>query len=193
MKFISKNLANRLAGALLFAMAGTLVVSCAKDQDKNGLEQTGETKISVSIAGIDERPVVDASKKAAAAQQAAPKISSYGDFDVQIVHDNQVQSRSNRDKIKGSSSANGAGFKAAAIEEGVKYNLYLYKADGTFVSAEELTAGTPAEVAVTQGEDYKWYALSYNSTDAIAAFDAADPVIAVPEGKDVLYAAGTLS
>jgi len=192
MKFISKNLASRLAGALLFAMAGSLVVSCSKDQDKNGLEQTGETKISVSIAGIDERPVVDASKKAAAAPQAAQKITSYGDFDVQVAYDNQIQSRSNKLKIKGSNAANGAGLKAAAIDANTKYSLYLYK-DGAFVSATELVAGTPGEIAVEKGASYTWSAVSLNSETSVPAFDAANPVLAIPEGTDVLYASGELN
>jgi len=192
MKFISTNLASRLAGALLFAMAGSLVVSCSKDQDKNGLEQTGETKISVSIAGIDERPVVDASKKAAAAPQASQKITSYGDFDVQVAYDNQIQSRSNKLKIKGSNAANGAGLKAAAIDANTKYSLYLYK-DGAFVSATELVAGTPGEIAIEKGASYTWSAVSLNSETSVPAFDAANPVLAIPEGTDVLYASGELN
>ena len=191
MKFISKNLANRLAGALLFAMAGSLVISCAKDQDQNGVEQTGETKISVSIAGIDERPVVDASKKASAAQQAAPKITSYDAFDVQVAQSNQIQNRSSKLKIKGSSSANSAGLKAAAVEPDTKYSLYLYK-DGVFVSSTELVAGTPGSIAVEKGVTYTWSAVSLNSETAVPAFDPANPVLDIPEGTDVLYASGTL-
>src|SRR5690606_7833297 len=55
------------------------------------------------------------------------------------------------------------------------------------------TSGEVEEIKVPKGDDYFWYAVSYNNTDDIPDVDTANPQLTLPGDKDVLYASGSLS
>ncbi|WP_337084503.1 hypothetical protein [Elizabethkingia anophelis] len=74
------------------------------------------------------------------------------------------------------------------------YRIIMYKADGSFFSSTDLSAGTAGSIHVYEGQTYKWYAYSYNNSAAIPAItDNQNPTIATAVNKDLLYASGEVT
>lgn len=85
--------------------------------------------------------------------------------------------------------------RAGVMVNGIKYRILLYKkSDGSFVNSVEATAGQSLEIDVNMGEQYQWYAYSYNTEANIAApASTASPIIETPVDKELLYASGEIT
>ncbi len=191
----------KLAGVIFLTTAYFLLVGCSKQMTADdGISK--KTKISVRVVGIDEsiknakeEPKASASSKEVSAKEVAEL--HFAGFDASLSVDHELGTAGGRRMIK-SSSRKGASKQVmgAVMDPGVKYRLYLYKADNSFVSSTELTSDVPAEIEVDQDVSYKWYALSYNNSESPADINPATPTVtslALPANKDILYDAGTFS
>ncbi|WP_149524377.1 hypothetical protein [Sphingobacterium hotanense] len=190
---LMKNLANKVASALILAMLTQFAASCNKSQDIEKVETSDKLQLSVSIAGIQENSDKSGENKAAVRNNVKPLVRSYNEFDALVSVDNHVEQSSSIRIHSSAAKANSGAARAEAIGPGVKYRLFLYKNDGTFVSSTALTANSTGKVAIEAGEDYKWYALSYNNTEDVPDVTTGSSAITLAGGKDVLHAAGTLS
>lgn len=207
MKLLYKNYIPKIAVAILFVFAGQLFQSCSKNKAED--EVPGDTrldgKISVKVLGIDEDDDVAvinpkgnvASKSAARETGTTPrKIITYPGFDAVVSVERDVLKQPNiaiGNVPKGISSTSDL-LAVSAMANNVKYRLLLYKTDGTFVSSTPLVSGTAGAVDVAKGTAYNWYAISYNNTDDVPdVADHANPTLALPGGKDALYASGSIT
>ncbi|MFD1771597.1 fimbrillin family protein [Sphingobacterium suaedae] len=186
--------ANWIVATVMLATSGMLVTSCSKD--KNPTEEVSEfegTKLVVSVAGINEGkdvPVGNLKSSANTNAAAKPKVLEFDEFDAVLAVDNNVPFKAAKALRQ---STGGAGIKAAAVEDGVSYRLFLFSADGTtLVTSAQFVSGTAGTIDVSQGTSYKWVALSYNNNEDIPEVPAGSTQIALPGGKDVLYASGTV-
>jgi len=192
MKSGYKSLASKVASALVLAMMCHFVTSCNKSQDVEHVAQGGETKLQVTVAGIQQMSSGSAEKKAVATE-SKPLVRTYKEFDAVVALNDNVQSNSHiRINGKSATSASSAA-KAAAIGSNVAYRLFLYKADGTFVSSTLLNSSTTGALDVVAGESYNWYALSYNTAESVPDVTTGSTSLQLPKGKDVLYASGSIS
>ncbi|KEQ28201.1 hypothetical protein N180_00760 [Pedobacter antarcticus 4BY] len=206
MKLLYKNSIPKIAVAVLFVFAAQLFQSCSKNKAED--EVPGETrldgKISVKVLGIDDdegvtliNPKANVGNKSVARETGTTprKIITYPGFDAVVSVERDVLKQPNiaiGNVPKGISTTSDL-LAVSAMATDVKYRLLLYKTDGTFVSSTPLVSGTAGAVDVAKGTSYNWYAISYNSTDAVPDVDPAAPTLALPGGKDVLYASGTIA
>ncbi|WP_219226473.1 fimbrillin family protein [Pedobacter antarcticus] len=207
MKLLYKNYIPKIAVAILFVFAGQLFQSCSKNKAED--EVPGDTrldgKISVKVLGIDEDDDVAvinpkgnvASKSVARETGTTPrKTIIYPGFDAVVSVERDVLKQPNiaiGNVPKGISSTSDL-LAVSAMATNVKYRLLLYKTDGTFVSSTPLVSGTAGAVDVAKGTAYNWYAISYNNTDDVPdVADHANPTLALPGGKDALYASGSIT
>ena len=191
----------KLAGVIFLGTAYFLLVGCSKQMNADDAIPK-KTKISVRVDGIDEsikNAQGEAKASAASKEVSAKEVAElhFAGFDASLSVDHELGTAGGRKMIK-SSSRKGASKQVmgAAMDPGVKYRLYLYKADNSFVSSTELTSDVPAEIEVDQGVDYKWYALSYNNSESPVDINPATPTVtslSLPANKDILYDAGTFS
>lgn len=197
MKFVTKRIAVRVAGALLLAAVGQTMFSCSKQQDSDQLN-TSPTKLSIKVSGINE--LKSNSEKKSSARKSSLQNSkeanllSFDEFDVQAVVDDKVETRAKRETIRNKTNkTSSSSAKAAVLETGVKYRLFLYKGS-TLISSNELEVDPSivTTIDVVPGETYNWYALSYNSEVNVPDVDPADPKIDLAGGNDVLYATGSI-
>ena len=208
MNLFYKNYVHGTAYVLLFLAVGLLFQGCSKDKESEIITDGGTPfngKILVNVLGTtedDDIPSVNVktasvatksgSKRSSAVQ---PKVLKFEGFDAMVSVERDVLKKTNvtvGNVVKGKSST--GELSAAAVAVGVKYRLMLYKKDGTFVSSTLLTSGTPGLIDVVKGDAYDWYAISYNNTDDVPdVTNRVTPTLALPGGKDVLYASGEIS
>lgn len=185
---------NWVIAMAILALGTTFTTSCSKSEDTAEIVATQGTKLVINVSGIaDEQSSI---KQKSSVARTIPTVVSYNEFDATVSVDNQVPASAltrATSNFRNSSLSTINGSKAASIEEGVKYRLFLFKADGSLESSTLLTSGTAGSIAVTPGTNYKWVALSYNNTEDVADVAAGSTAIALPGGKDVLYAKGTVS
>lgn len=80
------------------------------------------------------------------------------------------------------------------MSAGIKYRFLLYnKATNTRSVSILVTAGQALEIDVVKGEQFYWYAYSYNTEDDIADPNANNPVLTTVINKPLLYATGEIS
>lgn len=209
MNFSGIKKANWIVATVLLATSGMLATSCSKDNNTT-LEQKDDidgTNLVLSVVGTDEgQNSNDINKKGAASNIATKlKVQSFSDVDVVSSIDNNVPLKGIRgisDNISQSSNssaqaaASSKGLRAAVLAPGVTYRLYLFSADGSqLVSSSQFSVDqpTPGTIAVTPGQTYKWYALSYNDATAIDDISISNTSINLPENKDILYTSGDIT
>lgn len=207
MKLLYKNYIPKIAVAILFVFAGQLFQSCSKNKAED--EVPGDTrldgKISVKVLGIDEdddvaliNPKGNVANKSVARETGTTprKTITYPGFDAVVSVERDVLKQPNiaiGNVPKGISSTSDL-LAVSAMATNVKYRLLLYKTDGTFVSSTPLVSGTAGAVDVAKGTTYNWYAISYNNTDDVPdVADHSNPSLALPGGKDALYASGSIT
>lgn len=203
MNFSTIRKANWVVATVLLATSGMLATSCSKERGA-AVEQADNhegTNIVLSIKGINEG--LDNTVKQASNNSKSSKlqVESFGDVDVVSAVDNNVPFKAAASDAVQSRNADGTvaaastGLRAAALDNGVTYRVYLFSADGTQLlsSKQYSVSGTDLTIPVTHGTTYKWVALSYNNTDAIPDITVANPTLQLPENKDVLYASGSIT
>lgn len=193
-----KNIKNKLAGKfafIAFLTAGAFsVVSCSSKENGNGQElPDGTSQIIVNASSVadNETTVAKISKAGISTSnhQSVEMINGNG-FDALIAVDQNLPKATtiNNKGIQAS-----AGNRAAALEPGTTFRVFLYKKVGVnyvYQQSHLLTTGTATPISVDNGSAYKWVALSYNNTDLIPDRGANDD-FTLPQNKDVLYASST--
>ncbi|AIM38980.1 hypothetical protein KO02_21485 [Sphingobacterium sp. ML3W] len=205
MNFSGIKKANWIVATVLLATSGMLATSCSKENNAS-TENTDEydgTNLVLTVKGINENQTLNEEVKQSSVNTKSTKMSvkSYADVDVVSSIDNNVPFNGTSEVI--SQKNNGSGqvanantnLRAATLNAGVTYRLYLLSADGTqVVSSQQFTTGsTGTTIGVTPGATYKWVALSYNNAEAIPTIATGSTSILLPENKDVLYTSGNVT
>ena len=159
------------------------------DQTEEGTKLDG-TKLVLKVSGIDETQQVSSAKASIhPTGSSAQKVLEFPEFDAMIAVDNNVPFSAAKSTAKANSAASGT--RAAAMDNGITYRLFLFSQDGSqLISSAQFTTGSQGTIDVTQGRTYKWVALSYNTGEDVPDVTTANTLIALPAGKDVLYASG---
>ena len=186
-----------IASLALLLIGSSTFSSCSKDKEPiEEIAQVEGTKLMLNVSGIDESQQLSTKGPQAKAVQPSSgntKILEFPEFDAVLETDHNLPFTASQSITKATSSKGNAK-RAAAIDNGVKYRLYLFSQDGTaFITSTQFTAGTQGTIDVTQGKTYKWVALSYNSAEDIPEITSADTKISLPSGKDILYTSGEVS
>lgn len=84
-----------------------------------------------------------------------------------------------------------------AMENNVSYRLVLYVKNGNsmqFQQSLDLKSGRKTEIDIVKGQQYQWYAYSYNTEhDLIPLNSTSNPAIASSFDKELLYDSGTFN
>ncbi|MVZ64664.1 hypothetical protein GQF61_02275 [Sphingobacterium sp. DK4209] len=189
-------------------LSSSLLSSCAKDK----AVVSGEPgKLVISVAGImaqdDPNSSTFASGAASARGIALNAIDNknvesveVSDFTLDIV--SSVKDLSEETSIitpsviksRTVSSSNGLRAAVTQMQTGTKYRIILVNTSNNKIESSEIaTAGTLLEIDVYKGQDYKWFAYSYNTEDVIPAPDLANPTIVSKTNLPLLYASGIVN
>ena len=199
MKIFNIRNTNWVIAMSLLALGTVATVSCSKSDSKQEIIDEQGTKLIVKVSGIaDEQSSINTKGSITAATTKAPKIVTYPEFDATVSIDNELPASPIAKITQGgnfnlSSNISSSGAKAENMTNLVKYRLFIFKQDGTFVSSESMTAGSAGSIALSPGT-YKWAALSYNDENTVDDLTVGGSTdIVLPSGKDVLYANGDVT
>lgn len=190
-----------------FCVLGVISLGLMTSCDKNagagdGADSGSAASLSIQVEGIENEIDTKASKASNSRSSSQlptgvleEKDVTYKEFDaiVRLQEDQVAGDRtvSNNQVAKG--TAGKSATKALAMDPGIKYRLLLYK-DSKFVTSLHAQSGVASHVEVVKGEEYTWYAYSYNTTDNIPdVANPAAPVIESAVDKPLLYASGTVT
>ncbi|WP_333888747.1 hypothetical protein [Sphingobacterium siyangense] len=182
----------------LLTLSTVATTSCSKSDSKQEILDKQGTKLIVKVSGIADEQSSITTKGSITATTKAPKIINYPEFDATVSVDNNLPASPIARITQGanfnlSSSISSSGAKAENMADLVKYRLFIFKQDGTFVDSESMAAGSTGSISLEPG-NYKWAALSYNDetpVDDLTVGGSTD--IVLPGGKDVLYANGDVT
>src|SRR5690606_29706422 len=206
MKFIRLKSVNWMVAMALLALPGALVTSCSKESSPTENVEPKSDQLVISVKGINNQkasaPLRQGlpSKGKAQAAKVVPTVHEFGDVDmaVSVGNDLPVKSSVNFASRKGGVAGLRADVPetAVAMEEGLKYVVYIYEGT-TFVKSIELAAGTAGTIEGLNPEgQYTWVALSYSSKGNVPDLDVPDlepgTDVELPLNQDVLYATGTV-
>ncbi|MCL8000840.1 hypothetical protein M8994_21860, partial [Brucella sp. 21LCYQ03] len=80
------------------------------------------------------------------------------------------------------------------MQQGVKFWIALYNTTTKrYEHSVQGTSGTPLSLAIVRGQDYEWWAYSYNSTESIPEVNPENPIIETTTDKPLLYAKGKIN
>ncbi|MBP3944080.1 hypothetical protein J5U18_11010 [Sphingobacteriaceae bacterium WQ 2009] len=83
------------------------------------------------------------------------------------------------------------------MADDISYRLMLYTKDGDdlrFQQSLDLKSGTSTSIDIVKGQQYQWYAYSYNTTDNFPALtNTSNPVLASTFDKELLYDADSFN
>src|SRR5690606_35557428 len=201
MKFIRLKSVNWMVAMALLALPGALVTSCSKESSPTENVEPKSDQLIISVKGINNQKASAplrqglSSKGKAQAAKVVPTVHEFGDVDmaVSVGNDLPVKSSVNFASRKGGVAGLRADVPetAVAMEEGLKYVVYIYEGT-TFVKSVELAAGTAGTIDGLNPEgQYTWVALSYSSEENVPDLEPGTD-IALPLNQDVLYAKGTV-
>lgn len=202
MKTQNRILVSKFAMLAILATGGLVVTSCNKE--KVSMEQEGEvgegTRVVVRVAGINNSGDGEVKTKGSTKTKSAGDFRKVEDtensgFDAFIGVDNNVESENSIALAKKGIKSSSIGSRAEAMPQNATYKLFLYKKVGANLvaaGAQQFTTNAPGTLAVEKGQEYEWYALSYNNTDDISSVtpDGTD-LIQLDGNKDALYTKGT--
>ncbi|MDR2274049.1 MAG: hypothetical protein LBF27_24295 [Sphingobacterium sp.] len=188
-----KRLSWTAASIALVLASSTAFLSCSKEREQ--IEETAQlegTKLVLNVSGIDEgQGISTKGAVSSVSKQNSTKIVEFPEFDAVLAIDDNVPFKASQRVVKTSSNGSSTGVRAAAIDNGVKYRLYLFTEDGTqLISSTLFTSGTQGTIDVQQGTTYKWVALSYNTGEDVPDITSGNTKINLPAGKDILYTTG---
>ena len=202
MKILYKKYGQRAAVMISCLVLGQMLLqSCSKENTKGGF-YSDEANINISVLGVSDKgddgnmklKASSAIREAVKApDQIQGKLLNFNSFDAVVSLEKAAPTASRISIGRGASSDKSNGLAAELVETGVTYRLFFYTEDGDFVTSAQLTSGTPGDITVPKGDNYNWYAVSYNDTEDIPAVDLENPSLALPANKDVLYASGELN
>ncbi|WP_144243286.1 fimbrillin family protein [Sphingobacterium sp. ML3W] len=182
----------------------TIFSNCSNKEELAVSPDGNQVKLVVQVAGIADGEAIATTKMKATnsiSQNATvPQQIKFKDYKGVVnsteasMHDTQQLVLNNIGTNSNLSVARSAK-RAGVMVNGIKYRILLYKkSDGSFVNSVEATAGQSLEIEVTLGEQYQWYAYSYNTEASIAApTSTATPTVETPIDKELLYASGDVT
>lgn len=175
-------------------------ISCKKDTANT---KEGEGTLVFNINGIE--PVQDEfGKQAASSLSKVTYVSLSTDFQnldnvdlgVQTSVDNMSTSFGERNfSLNGNASKiNKSAAVPVDMDAGIKYVILLYnKTTNHTEFIGQATVGQALVIDAVKGQEYDWYAYSYNTTADITLPTSIDDVIDTPTDTELLYAKGTTS
>ena len=182
----------------LIALGTVSTSSCSKPDSKQEIIESQGTKLIVKVSGIADEQSSITTKGSITTATKALKVINYPEFDATVSVDNNLPASPIARVAQGgnfnlSSSNSSSGAKAENLANLIKYRLFIFKQDGTFLSSESMTAGSAGSVSLEPGT-YKWAALSYNDENTVDDLSVGGNTdIVLPAGKDVLYANGDVT
>lgn len=210
MKMISilKNLG---ASRMFLTCAGVLIAvvilgSCSKESFSG---KGGDPKLVINVAGIvaQSQPATNKAESAVElggiSSSSKPKPSiKVGQFSMDV-HTSKEEMDLNlkQPSVLSSTAKNGSNngsLRSAVVkmDDGVKYRVLLFNTTSNRMEkAVVATAGVALEIDVFEGQTYKWYAYSYNSSDQadLGSIDLETPNIYSQPDMPLLYATGEVT
>lgn len=190
---------------LTLLFSSSIFSSCSKDRY---VDYSHTSKLSIAVAGVVEtKDSYDLSKavnggrgglssnannndQSFAVDEFTVEINSQTTSDTEQINlSNRLSSTQNSPSIHGNSRA-----AVVGMENDVKYRILLFNlSTKKFERSEIATAGTLLEIDVYKGQEYEWYAYSYNTADHIIAPDINNPQVESKTDRPLLYANGTVT
>src|SRR5690606_13834125 len=190
---------------LTLLFSSSIFSSCSKDRY---VDYSQTSKLSIAVAGVVETKDSYVLSKAVnggrgglssnannndlsfAVDEFTVEINSQTTSDTeQINPSHRLSSTPNSPSINGNSRA-----AVVGMENDVKYRILLFNlSTKKFERSEIATAGTLLEIDVYKGQEYEWYAYSYNTADHIIAPDINNPQVESKTDRPLLYANGTVT
>lgn len=176
-----------------------LLIGCSKNKGVDSPFTGDMVNLSVLVQGV-KSPDISSSLRASIGNQVGldlpMKRHSVTLSEDDVFYDIISEEEDLPSDIDFNSSINGKVKYATDVpmESGIKYRLMLYNAtsDDFYVSIEA-TVGQTQHISVIPGQEYKWYAYSYNTNTAIAPpANLNNPSIMTPTETTLLYASGTI-
>ncbi|UIR54839.1 hypothetical protein LZQ00_11175 [Sphingobacterium sp. SRCM116780] len=199
---INKKIKNFINSLIVIGLISVIFSSCAKDSDAViSDEQTG-TVLTVNIAGIEEdmaMPTKLASAAKNTSSYTAPRtmiaektlVSTQG-FDALVSVEGPTPKQKALKAAMGSTQTSSAAM-ATLMPAGIKYRILLYNAAGTTLLKNVVaTSGTNPNIQVDGGTQYKWVAVSINTT-TVPTVSSGKILASALANEDVLYASGVVS
>jgi len=163
--------------------------------------EVGEgTRVVVRVAGINNSDNGEVKTKGSTKTSSTSNFKKVDDpqntgFDAFVGVDNNVIPESAIGISKRGISSSGS-TKAEVITQSATYKLFLYKKVGTNLVAagsQQFSTTAAGSLAVEKGQEYEWYALSYNNTENLDETPDGTDLIQLDGNKDVLYAKGSFT
>ena len=190
----------------LIALTLLISVSCSKEKDTPTVDGA---RLTISVSGIAESEVIKPGRQSVGKSVALSTNSNQqilkldnakvGEFSIEV---NSVAKSINatqnvvggKNRAAKSMENNTGRAGSVSMESGVKYQIILRnKATGVFEKATTAVAGTNTDISVKLGQEYDWYAISYNNTDDIAQPNLANPVVESKTDQPFLFASGSVT
>lgn len=187
-------------------MITVLFSSCRKERFTGN---AGDPKLVINVAGIvaQSQPAKNKAESAvelggiSSNSKPQPSIkvgqftmdvhTSKEEMDLNLKQSNMLSSTS-----KNGSSSGSLRSAVVKMDDGVKYRVLLFNTTtNRMEKAVVATAGVALEIDVFEGQTYKWYAYSYNSSEQadLGTIDLTDPKIYSKPDKPLLYATGEVT
>lgn len=191
------------AGLLI---AAVMLGSCSKE---NFTGKSGDPKLVINVAGIvaQSQPATNKAESAvelggiSSSSKSKPSIK-VGQFTMDV-HTSKEEMDLNlkQPSILNSTAknvSNNGSLRSAVVkmDDGVKYRVLLFNTTtNRMEKAVVATAGVALEIDVFEGQTYKWYAYSYNSSDQadLGSIDLETPNIYSQPDMPLLYASGEVT
>ncbi|WP_336833588.1 hypothetical protein [Sphingobacterium siyangense] len=178
-----------------FVMAFIFFASCSKTKNE-AIPQDGTTHLLVKIEGVND-VITTSNLKASSgngsgthASESSVKVESFIKDD--LVLDAFSTQDANADGINANSPQKLRAATTSPMENNIKFRIMLYSSDNVLISSLEGKVGESLKVPAVPNQTYTWYAYSFNTFDAIAAPNSANPVVSTPINTPLLYAQGTI-
>ncbi|UIR54837.1 hypothetical protein LZQ00_11165 [Sphingobacterium sp. SRCM116780] len=201
---LNKKIKNLIHSLIAIGLIAAVFSSCAKESDAVVSEEQTGTALTVNIAGIEEDMGVPtklaSTGKNTGSSATAPrtmitdkKLISTQDFDALVNVEGPAPKQKALKAAMGSTQTTSAAM-ATLMPAGIKYRILLYNAAGTTLLRDVLaTSGTNPNIQVDGGTQYKWVAVSINSTTTVPTVSSGKILASALANEDVLYASGVVS
>ncbi|MCL7986350.1 hypothetical protein M8998_00185 [Sphingobacterium sp. lm-10] len=176
----------------------SFITSCAKDKK---IDRHTESNIVTVLVGGITNPEFN-SQISARAAVASPESANHQNVPFHSNIENakmsmELECLDRSQNFHDSELVNTATYSRSAtspMQQGVKFWIALYNTTTKrYEHSVQGTSGTPLSLAIVRGQDYEWWAYSYNSTESIPEVNPENPIIETTTDKPLLYAKGKIN
>ena len=179
----------------LLIVSVVLITGCSKTKKEEEVDAGEAVDLIFKVEGVDSDITMPNTKSSAANTNYVLLPTNAEENQETFVKDDLIFN------VRSDQSADESGFedlkkygtKSVPMGNGIRYRLMVYTQANVLVASIEVTAGEAKNVGVTSGQTYKWFAYSYNTSDAIPAPNATNPVLTTPTTTPLLYASGQIT